>query len=90
MSMYGIEGRVVPGAIAVAGYSVSSVSELKSLRAGEPARGVMGGLSKPTTPSVVPAPIGVLAGVVSPRTSAVVAAVSVEPAGRTPVKKSAG
>ncbi len=101
MSMYGIEGRVVPGAIAVAGYSVSSVLKVSTLRAGEPARGVMGGLLQPTTPSVeppvsflngfsgtptttAPAPIGALAGEVSPRTSAVGAAVSAEPAGRKP------
>ena len=94
MSMYGIEGRVVPGAIAAAGYSVSSAPRLiplrASLRVGEPARGVMGGLLQPTTPSVAPAPIGALAGVVSPRASAVGAAVSAEPAGRTSVKKLAG
>lgn len=111
MSMYGIEGRVVPGAIAVAGYSVSSAPGSTPLRAnarvGEPARGVMGGLLQPTTPSVeppvsslngsertptttAPAPIGVLAGVVSPRTSAVGAAVGAEPAGRTAVKTAAG
>ena len=57
MSMYGIEGRVVPGATAVAGYSVSSalqISHLSVLRVGEPARGVMGGLLQPTTPSVEP------------------------------------
>jgi len=111
MSMYGIEGRVVPGAIAVAGYSVSSAPEPTPLRVstrvGEPARGVMGGLLQPTTPSVeppvsslngsdrtptttAPAPIGVLAGVVSPRTSAVGAAVGAEPAGRMSVKKAAG
>ena len=101
MSMYGIEGRVVPGAITVAGYSVSSGLEVSTLRAGEPARGVMGGLLQPTTPSVeppvswsngfsgtptttAPAPIGALAGEVSPRTSAVGAAVSAEPAGRKP------
>jgi len=106
MSMYGIEGRVVPGAIAVAGYSVSSARKLNSLRVGEPARGVMGGLLQPTTPSVeppvsslngshqtptttAPAPIGVLAGVVSPRTSAAGAAVGAEPAGRMSVKKMA-
>jgi hypothetical protein len=106
MSMYGIEGRVVPGAIAVAGYSVSSAVETSVLRADEPARGV-GGLLQPTTPSVeppvsslngsertptttAPAPIGVLAGVVSPRTSAVGAAVGAEPAGRMSVKKAAG
>lgn len=103
MSMYGIEGRVVPGATTVAGHSVSSALGVRhlmaDLRAGEPARGVMGGLLQPTTPSVeppvsslngfsgtptttAPAPIGVLAGEVSPRTSAVRAAVSVEPAGR--------
>jgi len=99
MSMYGIEGRVVLGTTTVAGYSVSSVRKLQSLRAGEPARGVMGGLLQPATPSVeppvsffdgfcgtprttAPAPIGVLAGEVSPRTSAAGAAVSVEPAGR--------
>jgi hypothetical protein len=111
MSMYGIEGRVVPGAIAVAGYSVSSAPRLfplrASLRVGEPARGVMGGLLQPTTPSVeppvsslngshrirtttAPAPIGVPAGVVSPRAGAAGAAVSGEPAGRTPAKQSAG
>lgn len=103
MSMYGIEGRVVPGATTVAGYSVSSARTSPLLReglgAGEPARGVMGGLLQPTTPSVeppvsslngfprtptttAPAPIDVLAGEVSPRASAVRAAVSVEPAGR--------
>lgn len=102
MSMYGIEGRVVPGATVVAGYSVSSApkaSHLSVLRVGEPARGVMGGLLQPTTPSVeppvsslngssrtptttAPAPIGALAGEVSPRADAVRAAVSVEPAGR--------
>ena len=103
MSMYGIEGRVVPGAITVAGYSVSSARRTsllrEDLRVGEPARGVMGGLLQPTTPSVeppvsslngfsgtptttAPAPIGVLAGVVSPRTSAAGAAVGAEPAGR--------
>lgn len=57
MSMYGIEGRVVPGATAVAGYSVSSAPEFPHLRisrVGEPARGVMGGLLQPTTPSVEP------------------------------------
>lgn len=104
MSMYGIEGRVVPGANTVAGHSVSSApktSHLSVLRVGEPARGVMGGLLQPTTPSVeppvsslngsfrtptttAPAPIGALAGEVSPRTSAVGAAVSAEPAGRKP------
>jgi hypothetical protein len=99
MSMYGLEGRVVPGTTTVAGYSVSSAHKLQSLRVGEPARGVMGGLLQPTTPSVeppvsffdgfsgtprttAPAPIGVLAGEVSPRTSAAGAAVSAEPAGR--------
>lgn len=102
MSMYGIEGRVVPGAMTVAGYSVSSASATSHLRIAkvdEPARGVMGGLLQPTTPSVeppvsslngfsrtptttAPAPIDVLAGEVSPRASAVRAAVSVEPAGR--------
>jgi len=97
--MYGIEGRVVPGAITVAGYSVSSARKVLTLRDGEPARGVMGGLLQPTTPSVeppvslfdvfsgtpmttAPAPIGALVGEVSPRTSAVGAAVSAEPAGR--------
>jgi hypothetical protein len=107
MSMYGIEGRVVPGAIAVAGYSVSSARELQSSWVGEPARGVMGGLLQPTTPSVeppvsslngsdrtptttAPAPIGVLAEGVSPRAGAVVAAVSVEPAGRKAVETTAG
>lgn len=58
MSMYGIEGRVVPGATTVAGYSVSSARMSPLLReglgAGEPARGVMGGLLQPTTPSVEP------------------------------------
>jgi hypothetical protein len=103
MSMYGIEGRVVPGASTVAGHSVSSALQVRhvmeDLRVGEPARGVMGGLVQPTTPSVkppvsslngfcgtptttAPAPIGALAGEVSPRTSAVEAAVSAEPAGR--------
>lgn len=99
MSMYGNEGRVVPGATTVAGHSVSSAFKVSTLRVGEPARGVMGGLLQPTTPSVeppvssfdgffgtptttAPAPIGVLLGEVSPRTSAVRAAVSVEPAGR--------
>lgn len=99
MSMYGIEGRVVSGTTTVAGYSVSSVRKLQSLRVDEPARGVMGGLLQPTTPSVeppvsffngfsgtprttAPAPIGVLAEGVSPRTSAVGAAVGAEPAGR--------
>jgi len=103
MSMYEFEGRVVPGAPAVAGYSVSSARRTSLLsegvRVGEPARGVMGGLLQPTTPSVeppvsslngfsgaptttAPAPIDVLAGEVSPRASAVRAAVSVEPAGR--------
>ncbi len=99
MSMYGNEGRVVPDATAVAGHSVSSAFKVSTLRVGEPARGVMGGLLQPTTPSVepsvsslngfsgtptttAPAPIGVLLGEVSPRTSAVRAAVSVEPAGR--------
>lgn len=102
MSMYGIEGRVVPGATTVAGYSVSSApktSHLSVLWVGEPARGVMGGLLQPTTPSVeppvsslngfsgtptttAPAPIGAMAGDVSPPADAVRAAVSVEPAGR--------
>lgn len=57
MSMYGIEGRVVPGATTVAGYSVSSApkaTHVAALRVGEPARGVMGGLLQPTTPSVEP------------------------------------
>ncbi len=100
MSMYVNEGRVVPGATTVAGFSVSSAPRTSVLSAGEPARGVGGLLqsaSAPAEPPVssfdgfsrtptttAPAPIGVLQGEVSPRSSAVRAAVSVEPAGRLP------
>ena len=100
MSMYESEGRVVPGATTVAGYSVSSAPRTSVLRADEPARGVGGLLQSafaPAEPPVssfdgffrtptttAPAPIGVLSGEVSPRDSAVRAAVSVEPAGRLP------
>jgi hypothetical protein len=100
MSMYESEGRVRPGTTTVAGYSVSSATRASVLRADEPARGVGGLLQPafaPAEPPVssfdgfsrtptttAPAPIGVLAGEVSPRTSAVRAAVSVEPAGRLP------
>ena len=92
MSMYGIEGRVVPGAIAVAGYSVSSAvraAHAAAGKVGEPARGVMGGLLQPTTPSVEP-PVSSLNGSARTPTTTAPAPIGVLTTGVSPRVSAAG
>ncbi len=92
MSMYGIEGRVVPGAIAVTGYSVSSAvraAHAAAGKVGEPARGVMGGLLQPTTPSVEP-PVSSLNGSCGTPTTTAPAPIGVLATGVSPRVSAAG
>ncbi len=92
MSMYGIEGRVVPGATAVTGYSVSSAVRAAYAAAGkvgEPARGVMGGLLQPTTPSVEP-PVSSLNGSCGTPTTTAPAPIGVLATGVSPRVSAAG
>lgn len=86
-SMYEDEGRVVPGTDAVAGYSVSSAHRCAlvsaELRAGEPARGVMGGLVQPATPPVEP-PVSSLSDPFTGTTTTAPAPIEVQARGVSP------
>lgn len=82
-SMYEDEGRVVPDTKTVAGYSVSSASRVSTLRVGEPARGVMGGLVQPATPPVEP-PVSSLSDPFAGTTTAAPAPIDVQARGVSP------